>query len=180
MQDFINAFKRLEKLCSEVYGQQHGVTQYIDDLEHTILRSYGSSGGKTELERLKELRHMRNQMVHDANSDVHYTKADVQFLEDFYERIMNQTDPLAVYRKKKEASRCVSNVQKNEKPTSVVTPASNVEIHYASKWDYGKNNPLAPIPKERPEKRERLIPPIVMAVLGIGLLVFLVLFFVLN
>lgn len=176
MQDFINAFKRLEKLCSEVYGQQHGVTQYIDDLEHTLLRSYGSSGGKSELERLKELRHMRNQMVHDADSDVHYTKADVQFLEDFYERIMNQTDPLAVYRKKKEASRRVNNVQKIEKPTRVVEIFRYVEEYRSPEGDYVRSSPLAPIPQEPTEKRRRLIPPVITIVLGIGLLVVLILF----
>ena len=29
---FMNAYKRLEKLCSDMYGTAHGISAYIDDM----------------------------------------------------------------------------------------------------------------------------------------------------
>ena len=30
--EFINAYKRLEKLCSDMYGTAHGISAYINDM----------------------------------------------------------------------------------------------------------------------------------------------------
>ena len=30
--EFMNAYKRLEKLCSDMYGTAHGISAYIDDM----------------------------------------------------------------------------------------------------------------------------------------------------
>lgn len=29
LKEFIDEYKHLEKLCSELYGQQHGISQYM-------------------------------------------------------------------------------------------------------------------------------------------------------
>lgn len=107
MKDFINAFKHLEKLCNEIYGGQHGVTQYIDEMDRTSPFSARKIFGWTEdYESLKHVRHIRNAMVHDdSDYDTDYTFEDVQFMKNFYDRIMNQQDPLALLRKQNEAAR---------------------------------------------------------------------------
>ena len=33
---FIDSYKRLEKLCSEVYGDNHGVSAYIEEMVKKI------------------------------------------------------------------------------------------------------------------------------------------------
>jgi hypothetical protein len=53
---------------------------------------------------LKQLKHyswIRNQIVHDpsCSEENMCSDADTQWIVDFHARIMNQTDPLALYRK---------------------------------------------------------------------------------
>ncbi len=99
MKDFIDAYKHLEKICSEMYGEQHGITQYINDMELVPggISSY-IPDWYDDLNNLKRLRHIRNAMVHDSDFDEDYSKEDVMYLEDFYDRIMNCQDPLAMKR----------------------------------------------------------------------------------
>ena len=33
MKEFIYEFKHLEKICNEIYSEQHGVTLYINEME---------------------------------------------------------------------------------------------------------------------------------------------------
>ena len=107
MKEFIDAFKHLEKLCNDIYGGQHGVTQYIEEMERTspyLARKV--FGWKEDYDSLKHVRHIRNAMVHDdSDYDTAYTFEDVQFLKNFYNRVMNQQDPLALLRKQNEAAR---------------------------------------------------------------------------
>lgn len=41
MKEFIDEYKHLEKLCNEMYGQQHGISQYIADMEQTSAYTAG-------------------------------------------------------------------------------------------------------------------------------------------
>ena len=59
------------------------------------------SGWRDDLEQLKHYRWVRNQIAHEPGcTEENMCEArDTQWLMDFYGRIMNQTDPLALYRK---------------------------------------------------------------------------------
>ena len=68
MKEFLDAFKHLEKLCNEVYGEQHGVTLYINEME----RKYGIGSRSVpdwdrDLKYLKFVRHVRNNLVHETD-----------------------------------------------------------------------------------------------------------------
>ena len=104
MKEFMDAYKHLEKLYSEIYGGQYGITQYITDMEQTSsYDSRGISGWDEDLKTLKRLRYIRNKMVHDtADYDLNYEQEDIKFLKDFYQRIMNQQDPISICRKRKQ------------------------------------------------------------------------------
>ena len=107
MKDFLDAFKHLEKICNETYGGQHGVTQYIDEMEsRSPYAARKVFGWNQDLSGLRRVRHIRNAMVHDSSDfDMDYTMEDVQFLENFYDRVMNRQDPLALLRQQNEAAR---------------------------------------------------------------------------
>lgn len=107
MKDFLDAFKHLEKICNEIYGGQHGVTQYIDEMESkSPYAARKIFGWDLDLSGLKRVRHIRNAMVHESSDyDTDYTPEDVQFMEHFYERVMNRQDPLAMLRQQNEAAR---------------------------------------------------------------------------
>ena len=61
--EFFETYKRLDRLCSDVFGLRNGgVTRYIDELK--AIGSEYSEDCKT----LKRLRHIRNQMAHDEGT----------------------------------------------------------------------------------------------------------------
>lgn len=110
--EFFETYKRLDRLCSDVFGLRNGgVTRYIDELK--AIGSEYSEDCKT----LKRLRHIRNQMAHDEGTFDYQIcdRDDIIWLNAFYNRIMKRTDPLAVhYRTGRKAQNTVRNsVQHN-------------------------------------------------------------------
>lgn len=98
MKEFLTEYNRLEKLCNDLYSQQHGISLYISDMEATPrAASIMISEWNKDLKVLKHLRHIRNAMVHDLNEqEVTYTQEDIQNLKEFHRRIMEQQDPLSL------------------------------------------------------------------------------------
>ncbi len=99
--NFINSFKRLEKLCNEIYGDIHGVKHYYDEMENTPRGSHLVSGWDEDLKLLKHYNWVRNQISHepDCTEENMCEPGDAEWIENFHSRIMNQTDPLAMYHK---------------------------------------------------------------------------------
>ena len=100
MKEFLNEFKSLEKLCNEIYGETSGVTKYINDMAGTPAFIAGRiPGWENDLANLKKVRHIRNQIAHEANySDDDYEQEDVEFIRRFHQRILDCQDPLALRR----------------------------------------------------------------------------------
>lgn len=111
--EFFNEYKRLDKLCSEIYDQNSGgVTSYINDMESiSILGVSNIPGWDATYNKLKSLRHTRNQMAHGEGSfeDYECDYDDIKWLRDFYEKIMNVSDPLAIYRRNTQVKKQVQN-----------------------------------------------------------------------
>ena len=97
---FLDSYKRLERLCRDVMGDDRRVSAYIDEMVRLSDGARQVSGWDRDLKRLKHYRWIRNQIVHepDCSEETMCGQEDVRWLEDFYERIMTQTDPLALYR----------------------------------------------------------------------------------
>ena len=98
---FIDSYKRLEKLCSEIYNDNHGVSSYIDEMVNTPIGARYVPGWDEDLKQLKHYRWVRNQIVHDpgCTEENMCEYGDVQWLDNFRSRIMSANDPLAQYRK---------------------------------------------------------------------------------
>lgn len=110
--EFFETYKRLDRLCSDVFGLRNGgVTRYIDELK-AIGYEY-SEDCKT----LKRLRHIRNQMAHDEGTFDYQMcdREDIIWLNTFYNRMMKGAVPLAVhYRVGRKVQNTVrNNVQHN-------------------------------------------------------------------
>ena len=101
MMNFIDSYKKLEKLCNEMYCDKHGISLYIDEMINTPMGSRYVKSWNEDLKQLKHYRWVRNQIVHEPG----YTEAnmcnrgDIQWINSFYSRIMSTSDPLALYRK---------------------------------------------------------------------------------
>lgn len=97
---FMESYKHLDNLCKDMNGI--GITGYIKDMEQELNGEFYVAGWKNDYLQLKHYRHIRNQIAHEnyANeSDMCSTK-DAAWLDEFYQRIMVQTDPLVLCYKK--------------------------------------------------------------------------------
>ena len=114
---FIDSYKRLEKLCSEIYNDNHGVSSYIDEMINTPIGARYVSGWDEDLKQLKHYRWVRNQIVHDpgCTEENMCEYEDAQWLDNFRSRIMEANDPLALYRKAR-------NPQPAQRPRQTHTP----------------------------------------------------------
>ena len=96
---FIYSYKRLEKLCGDIYGTNHGISAYIEEMTELSSSALRISGWDDDLKQLKHYRWIRNQIVHepDCDEDNMCDSTDVAWIDYFYDRIMKQTDPLSLY-----------------------------------------------------------------------------------
>lgn len=96
---FFEEFKRLDKLCGELYGSQHGVSHYIDDMKCASANAcFCIPGWNTDLKQLIQVRHLRNRLAHAENAfDTEICSSkDVEWIQNFHKRILTQSDPLAL------------------------------------------------------------------------------------
>ena len=105
---FFDEYKKLDKLCSEMYGKNSGgVTCYLNDMMAVpVMQRNRIPEWNQTYDRLRELRHIRNQMAHGEGSFEDYpcSEEDVLWLFEFRSKIMHISDPLAVYRWQTEES----------------------------------------------------------------------------
>ena len=116
---FISSYKRLEKLCGEVMNDERKVSAYIDKMINTKQGSMVVSGWNEDLKKLKHYRWVRNQIVHEPNctEENMCEVKDELWIDEFYQRILNCTDPLALYyqaTKKKMGSNYRNTNQSNQ------------------------------------------------------------------
>lgn len=99
--EFMNAYKRLEKLCGDILNDERRISAYIDEMAKISDGSTKVHNWDNDLKKLKHYRWIRNQIVHepDCQEENICHPDDVAWLNNFYSRIMNQTDPLALYLK---------------------------------------------------------------------------------
>lgn len=96
---FLEEYKKLEKICNEMYGTHNGVTCYIDDMKAVSHINYRNiPNWETDLSYLRKMRHFRNRLVHEAGSfdENICTQDNVEWVRFFHKRILNQSDPLAL------------------------------------------------------------------------------------
>jgi len=113
---FIDSYKHLEKLCGEVLNDDRRLTAYIDEMENTPNGFRYIPSWNEDLKKLKHYRWVRNQISHEPNcNESNMCEPDDElWLNNFYKRIINQTDPLALYLKATALQR--RNISPKPKP----------------------------------------------------------------
>ena len=126
---FIDSYKRLEKLCSDAYGEKHGISAYIDKMTAIHDGQFTVSGWNADLKMLKHCRWARNRIVHDPGCTEANTcdSGDEEWLIDFYKRMLVGKDPLALYRKAK-----APKPKPKRDPQYVYTPTQNANYSRAN------------------------------------------------
>lgn len=94
--EFLTSYKRLDNLCKDMNGV--GVSGYIEDMENIKAEIFSVKSWKDDYFQLKHYRYIRNRIAHDndAYEEMLCTPADAEWLENFYQQILKQTDPLAL------------------------------------------------------------------------------------
>ena len=95
---FLEVYKALDELCKQILDSERGISCYIEEMEKCGAKVEFSSDYKN----LKRLRHIRNRLVHDADSfDIPLCEEkDIMYLEDFRSKIISLRDPLAANRQR--------------------------------------------------------------------------------
>ncbi len=114
---FLQSYKRLDNLCKDILKSEKGVTTYIEYLERINQNQF-----KDDYYKLKHYRYVRNKIVHENNASEENmcTSSDIEWIENFYNRILNQTDPLALHQqnvKQKSANKNLSRSTNTYKGT---------------------------------------------------------------
>ena len=131
--DFFEEFKHLDKLCKEIYNDQYGVTHYIDDMKAVSKANYRYiPNWENDLEQLIRLRHIRNNLAHaeDAFNEEECKKKDIDWIREFYERILNQSDPMAIlYQNTKVKNKTPKQFYINNKSSIQIDVQANVKLN---------------------------------------------------
>jgi len=103
--DFLDQFKRLEYLCNQRFGCEHGVSAYIEKMEEKDEegRKY-IENWENNYKVLKHSRWLRNKIVHEEG-DVEIEKTDIKNLKFFIGQFNKMRDPLVVLTDRKEKTR---------------------------------------------------------------------------
>ena len=100
----IEAFGNLEQVLSDIYGEKHGVTAYINHMSSLRITN---PQWVYILKSLKGIRHKRNKLSHGevSFSENYALKEDIDFLNDFKKSVFKQTDPISlIYKQNKTRS----------------------------------------------------------------------------
>lgn len=146
--EFLEEYKHLEKLLNDIYDVQHGISEYIERLENN--KNLGSRivpGWMDDYYKLKHVRYIRNQITHDSEVS-ECEEDDVYFVQDFYERVMNQSDPLSLLRKhERKQKEEMMNRQRSQQRIKLEEPEK--QFHPLNNKDYiyiGQRVPIEDTP----------------------------------
>ena len=134
--EFQEAYKGLDKLCRECLSGYDGVSGYIRLMESEWYGEQYVSTWNSDLKKLKHVRWVRNQLSHEVGkleSNI-CSQFDLEFVDDFYERIMNTTDPLAMLRKARE----IENQRKNNIKQEYSRNIQNADIDSGNEQKNGQ------------------------------------------
>lgn len=121
--EFLEEYKRLDALCKDMFSSSEGVSTYIRTMEMTPY-AYNRQvfDWENTYRRLKHFRWLRNHLVHDvgAMDEEECSEADIEWIRDFYQQIINVSDLLAIVNKLKQTAQ--KEFYRSEKSTSQPQP----------------------------------------------------------
>ena len=132
---FLETYKRLDKLCQELYDAEKGVTSYIDDLkQQSAIGRRRIPGWDHDLNQLIALRHLRNRLTHEVGTmeEPLCTQEDIKEIETMHQRILSRTDPLAQLRKVLQTTRLRTTRQKKVPSDTYQIPGSSYQTNKKS------------------------------------------------
>ena len=126
--EFFEAYKRLDRLCSDIYGCRNGVSQYIEDMERASYQGrLAIPSWEQAYKTLKHLRWVRNQLAHDSGQVQICEECDISNVNIFYDSIMFGRDPLTQLRRYQEGHRAVKKSAHRTEATAAPTASDHFD-----------------------------------------------------
>lgn len=120
--EFFEEYKRLDKLCADIYSCRNGVSEYIADMEEKAHQGrHRVSSWDYDYKMLKHVRWLRSQLAHDSCVYQISEPGDLDFVRDFYECIFSGYDPLTLLRKEIKAEAKGQQNRKMQNPPQTPT-----------------------------------------------------------
>ena len=147
---FMEAYKKLDNLCKDLFTSDVGITEYISCMEQCSRGALYADNWQNDYFALKHYRYIRNKIAHenDATEEALCTDTDVLWINGFYQRIINQTDPLTLYRK-------AANLGKKSKNPAGTRQNWTAAVYQSNSANARRNN-LSNSTKYYPPKRKRI------------------------
>lgn len=102
---FFEEYKRVDRICADMYSARQGVSEYIADMER---RSASETSGiitwDRDYKQLKHLRWIRNRIAHENDTFQICSISDIQDIQNFYNRILSGKDPIAMLERTSKSS----------------------------------------------------------------------------
>lgn len=93
---FFEEYKKLDKLCSDIYNDKYGISTYIKDMEdNDYIGQKAVKSWHRVYKSLKNIRWLRSQIAHEVNTTGICTYDDIEFIQKFYNQIFASTNPIS-------------------------------------------------------------------------------------
>ena len=127
--EFLEEYKRLDRLCQDMLSTLQGVSEYINRME--LLFEQGEElvdEWTINHKMLKHLRWLRNRIVHSVE-ETECSLKEIEMITNFYHQILIQQDPLAllykinqkIYKNKTTNQEKNKNIDNSSKITMLIT-----------------------------------------------------------
>lgn len=112
--EFLEAYKSLDELCKQILSSDRGISEYIDEMNRESQGCMRVACWEMDYKRLKKLRWIRNQLVHEINSfeDDLISPEDIEWMKEFQTRIMECTDPFSLLYQSRNIKTKTANQEK--------------------------------------------------------------------
>ena len=104
--EFLENYKRLDCLCKDSLSSEEGVSEYLRQMENICWEDRTKISCWTDdYQGLKHVRWVRNKLVHEVGAWEAglCTIEELNYVKDFYERILKSKDSLSIARAMKES-----------------------------------------------------------------------------
>lgn len=128
--DIFDEYKSVDRICKDIYNSDKGVTTYIDNMsEVSQWESMIIPQWEETLFALKRIRKLRNEMAHEEGAFEYAdgTQGDLDWLKQFHNSILNQTDPLCILYKNRKAKQEALK-RKNSKKDDIKKSDNNGKV----------------------------------------------------
>lgn len=96
---FFDLFSKVDKLCIDIYQNEHGLADYVEDMRSiSVCTVEEIPDWEADLFQLITLRNVRNSLINTpgAFAEEICTQEQLEWLEGFYQRVLDRQDPMAL------------------------------------------------------------------------------------